>query len=111
MTTNSRKTRASSWFTRLWWAFWKWLRPRASKRRHAVVRPELQVVTRSAVNKRMAEQILESQQHVVEELRRLSEILDRSGASLPHSPVRSLRRNRKRAKKPGLPLRLLPNPE
>ncbi len=72
--------RKESWVTRFWWGLWKWMRPLGQ----SIGSPKVQSAAPArALRPQMAEQLLHSQRRVVDELRRLNQILARPSTQPP----------------------------
>ncbi|MBI4865866.1 MAG: hypothetical protein HY816_02840 [Candidatus Wallbacteria bacterium] len=73
--------RKESWFTRLWWGLWRWMRP--SRAEAATFDPSAEPPVSPPWSKsQMQKQLLHSQRKVVDELRRLNQILARTQSTV-----------------------------
>ncbi|MBI4870350.1 MAG: hypothetical protein HY814_02155 [Candidatus Riflebacteria bacterium] len=73
--------RRESWVTRLWWSLWRWMRPAGPKPDGVAAKVEAATAVRP-LSPQMAHDLLASQRRVVDELRRLNQILARTNTDL-----------------------------
>ncbi|MBI4872592.1 MAG: hypothetical protein HY814_13610 [Candidatus Riflebacteria bacterium] len=81
-----------SWATRLWWSFWRWLRPVERGRPRLDDRLESALLP-SQGRPRTPQQLLTNQRRVVDELRRLNQLLARTNSDLGIASRRPGRRS------------------